>query len=199
MKNSLYKSSLTALLFAVIVMVSACSSAKEEQLKYNNDIITITEKADSCNKVYQTAVSTAMQNMTPEGAATALESVTKIESDFKTQKANLAKIATPKFEDMNLKSATDKWLDVQISGLAGDRAMLENIALIIKTKLAIVKATEAGEEPSAEMQAELERLGAINVENIKKMSDQEALETTAKNEIQANSEKFIAKYELKKK
>lgn len=195
----MYKSSFAALLFAVIMMVSSCSSAKEEQLKYNNDIITITEKADSCNTVYQNAVKNAMQSMTPEGATTALEAVTKIENDFKTQKANLAKIATPKFEDMNLKSSTDKWLDVQISGLAGDRAMLENIALIIKTKLAMIKATEAGEEPSAEMQAELERLGAINAENIKKMNDQEALETAAKNEIQANSEKFVAKYELKKK
>jgi hypothetical protein len=198
MKTSLYKSIFATLLLAVVISISACSSAKDEQLKYHNDILTIVEKADSSNTLTQNLLKNTAQNLTPETINAAIEAVKKLETDFTTGKANLAKIAAPKFDDFNLKSSTDKWLDLQIKGLSGERAMYENIAQMLKVKMDMAKVSETGEEPSEEIKGELARLQGINVENMKKYDEQAALEVTAKNEIRSSSEKFTTKYELKK-
>lgn len=197
MKTSLYKPILAALLLAVVISISSCSSAKDEQLKYHNDILTIVEKADSSNTLTQNLLKNTAQNLTPETINAAIEAVKKLETDFTTGKANLAKIAAPKFDDFNLKSSTDKWLDLQIKGLTGERAMYENIAQMLKVKTDMAKVSETGEEPSEEIKGELARLQGINVENMKKYDEQAALEVTAKNEIRSSSEKFTTKYELK--
>jgi 2C-methyl-D-erythritol 2,4-cyclodiphosphate synthase len=198
MKTSLYKPIFAALLLAVVISISACSSAKDEQLKYHNDILTIVEKADSSNTLTQNLLKNTAQNLTPETINAAIEAVKKLETDFTTRKANLAKIAAPKFDDFNLKSSTDKWLDLQIKGLTGERAMYENIAQMLKVKMDMAKVSETGEEPSEEIKGELARLQGINAENMKKYDEQAALEVTAKNEIRSSSEKFTTKYELKK-
>ena len=191
---------LPSFFFALMLFVSACGPSKQDKEKYHGEIKVIVDKAErnaefvaklmKSDSADSENADTQIANLT-----VGIEALDKFDADLKAAKVELAKVATPKFDDFNLKSSTDKWLDAQIKGTSDMKAAFQELINAMKSVAEIQKAAEEGTEVSDERKAAiLKQLEGMNID--KKFRDIETAMHNAKNEVQTNEEKFIMQNNL---
>lgn len=189
-----------AFFLALMLCVSACGPSKQDKEKYHSEIKVIVDKAErnaefvaklmKSDSADSESAETQIANLT-----VGIEALDKFDTDLKAAKAELAKIATPKFDDFNLKLSTDKWLDAQIKGTSDMKSAFQELISAMKSVAEIQKAAEEGTEVSDERKAAiLKQLEGMNID--KKFRDIETAMHNAKNEVQTNEEKFIMQNSL---
>lgn len=193
-------------LFSVAVLcgllfIVACGPSKQDKEKYHSEIKVIVDKAERnaefLSKLMKSdstqSESTQAQIETFKSGILAIE---KYDGDLKSAKAELAKVAAPKFEEYNLKSSTDKYFDAQVKGLGDTKIIFQELLSAMQTLADIEKETEengeASEEKKAKLMKQLESINAVK----QKLQDIETAMHNAKNEVLTNEEKFILQNSL---
>jgi CRISPR/Cas system-associated endonuclease Cas3-HD len=200
MKTFHTKSAFSAFFLALILCISACGPSKQDKEKYHSEIKVIVDKAERNAEFVAKLMKSDSANSESAEAQIAnltvgIEALDKFDADLKVAKADLAKVATPKFDDFNLKSSTDKWLDAQIKGTSDMKGAFQELISAMKSVAEIQKAAEEGTEVSDERRAAiLKQLEGMNID--KKFRDIETAMHNAKNEVQTNEEKFIMQNSL---
>lgn len=188
--------------FAVCVVmmlaVVACGPSKQEKEKYHGSIKVVIDKAERnsafvakmMNLDTSADVVTQIANMTA-----AVEGLDKFDGDLKTAKSELAKIATPKFDDLGLKSSTDKWFDAQVKGVADLKAAFQEMIGIMKLAAEVNNEVQQGildEAKTARLDQELAKMPAMD----KRLRGIATTMHNAQNDVLTNEEKFIVQNSL---
>lgn len=193
-------------LFSVAVLcgllfVTACGPSKQDKEKYHSEIKVIVDKAErNAEFVAKLMKADSAQPETTQSQIETFKSgitvIEKYDTDLKSAKVELAKVAAPKFEEYNLKSSTDKYFDAQIKGLAETKGIFQELLSAMQLLADIEKETEENGEASEEKQAKLmKQLESINAVK-QKLQNIETAMHNAKNEVLTNEEKFILQNSL---
>jgi hypothetical protein len=159
-----------------------------DKAERNAEFVAKLMNVDSSNSE---SVATQITNLT-----IGIEALDKFDADLKIAKAELARVSVPKFDDFNLKSSTDKWIDAQIKGTADMKVAFQELTNMMKGIAEIQAKEENEEEVSDERKAQvLKQLEGMNID--KRFRDIETAMHNAKNEVLTNEEKFIMQNDLK--
>ena len=196
MKVRFLKMIVAAFVVCAAIGVTSCGPSKDEKLKYNNDLVTLVDKADSTDTQISKKIEPLMQNPSMENYAAAMEEVSKLEAALKTGKTSVAAIPTPKFEEFNLKSSCEKWFDAEIASVSNQKQLLDVMVKAIKAQIEVNNAGGAEAAP-AELQEAAAKLAQETSDMVKKIEANETTSKTLREEFRANATQFTTKHGLK--
>lgn len=185
----------------LFVAATACGPTKEDKAKYHSEIKVIVDKAErNAEFVSKLMKADSSQNESTQAQIETFKSgivtLEKYDADLKSAKAELVKVAAPKFEEYNLKASTDKYFDAQIKGVGETKVIFQELQSAMQLLADIEKETEengeASEEKKAKLMKQLESINAVK----QKLQDIETAMHNAKNEVLTNEEKFILQNSL---
>jgi hypothetical protein len=105
-------------------------------------------------------------------------------------------LPTPKFEELNTKSSTDKWLDASITGLADQKLLLKALVKSLKAQ-GEIQAADGEKAASEELKAAVAQYGQESMNIAKKVEEYEATLKTLRETILSNAAKFTSENGLK--